>query len=779
MGGQQTGGFDVVMEFSEKPLQDVLGVALDTNDFLCGLLGFLQIPCQGFAVSVSLDRPTNPALTPDQTNAVDIQISGGLLVLWRIRIIAGIDVDRSNPLLQSARLNLHDRLYHLSATVGGAPVNTDALASNLRDIVRAIALPVMLPVTAEPAPTIAPTRLDVQVIDAAAGANAFAVGLTFGGGTPGDLAGLTSSAIPAGGDVAVMVGFGYLMRLMEPALEAGLGLEPGDFVDGHLTRRVEIDPENDVYLAKLDFTLVDKAISVRSRVEKSGTCYTASADFGGDFTLDVTNSVLHVGADLSDPDFDIDVPWYCWLGAAVLGLLLGGLIGAVLLPVLLHLVTSTVEDVVNTVADTVVAAVNAATPDLSSVPAVGFDLPLENAFIDDVGIGCRFVVRDTAPVRCQGTVRLRPGQELDLDNGRVGPAGTDGADLRWVGVDNHAELDALCISRIADTPWVRFDEVPRYRLYGLDYGDRSIPVADLGLLKVIDLPFVPDIEMFIPTMAIYGVRTNERRLAMIQVTGIADDAVTLRYKTFGVADPTVRILGDFACPPRKVSAVDLDGKLDVESVSSRPPIRRNPDLAAKVAPLLTRGTARRRDKPRPLTEIARLQEMAALEGTLGGSAEVQLRSGDAQVSLSASELLAVADERVQPMSQAIARRFAVIAVARQRTAVFTAVADRISDVSSVTWWINGIVLDADQHAASIDGVGYEFSQGGRQLSLTTDSKAVYEFELRAAVENANADRFETSRCIQFDPVCRHQYPVTSHWKDFVGVVKGYPTTVLR
>src|SRR6476620_339081 len=109
MGGQQSAGFDVVMEFSEKPLQDVLGVALDTNNFLCSLLGFLQIPCQGFAVSVSLDRPTNPALTADQTNAVDIQISGGVLVLWRIRIIAGIDVDRSNPALHSARLNFQDR----------------------------------------------------------------------------------------------------------------------------------------------------------------------------------------------------------------------------------------------------------------------------------------------------------------------------------------------------------------------------------------------------------------------------------------------------------------------------------------------------------------------------------------------------------------------------------------------------------------------------------------------------------------------------------------------
>jgi hypothetical protein len=345
-------------------------------------------------------------------------------------------------------------------------------------------------------------------------------------------------------------------------------------------------------------------------------------------------------------------------------------------------------------------------------------------------------------------------------------------------VDETAKLEALCISRIADTPWIRFDEVPRYRLYSLDYSVRSIPVSDLGILKIFDLPFGPDIEMFLPTMGVYVVRTNERRLAMIQVTGIKDDAVTLRYKTFGVADPTVRILGGFACPPREFAGVDVDGKF-VESVSTRPPLRPKVDLPAKLTPLLARGAPSRREKPRPFTEVARLEEMAALEGTLGGSAEVQLRSGDALVSLPASELLAVANIRQLPMSQAVSRRLAVLVVPRQRTAVFTAVADRISDVSSVTWWLNGTLLDDGQSDAIIDGVGYTFSQVGPKLTLTTDSRSAYEFELRAAVENANANRFETSRCILFDPVCRRQYPVLSRWRDFVGAVKGYPTTVLR
>jgi hypothetical protein len=674
-------------------------------------------------------------------------------------------------------LNLHDRLYHLSATIGPLPVDTTALGNYLRDAVRAIPLPVAVFVSSDPnASTVTPTRLDVRVIDATVGENAFAVCLTFGGGTPGNLANLTTSAIPAGSTATLMMGFGWLLRLMEPGIEAGIGLAPDDFVDGHLTRSVEIDSENDVNLTRLDFTLEDGFVQVRSRVEKNGFCYTASADFGGNFRLEVREGRLRVDADLSDPDFDIDVPWYCWIGAGFLGALLGGIVGAILVPLLLYLVTSTVENVVNTVAETIVDAINAATPSVD-VPAIGFDLFFQNAFVDDIGIGCRFVVRDTAPVRCQGTVRLRPGQELDLDDGTVG-ATVDGADLRWTGRDTAAKLEALCVSRLAGTPWFGFDEVPRYRLYGLDYSRRAVAVSELGFLRVIDLPFVDDIEMFLPSLAVYAVRTNERRMALVQVIGLEDDTVTLRYKTFGLADPVVKILGAFACPPRTHGPVVLDGKVKVDSVTTRPPIPPKADIPAKLAPLLAVSRSERRDAPRPLPEIERLQEMATLEGSLGSS-QVQLRSGDARVSLPASELLALADRRPIAMSDAITRRLAVITVQRQRTAVFTAIVDRINGVRSVTWWINGVLLDPSHAEAQIDGVGYKFSQSGLQLTLTTDSKSAYEFELRVAVENPNADRFTTAVCVTFDPVCRRTFPVVGHWKELVGVVKGVPTAVVR
>jgi len=780
MAGQQSAGFDLVMEYSEDPLQDALGVALDTNDFLCSFLQLLGIPCEGFRLSVSLDRPTDPVLTPAQTDAVDIQISGGILVTWRIRMIVGIDVNRSVPMLEFVQLNLRDRLYHLSATLGVVPLDTTVLANHLRDTVGSIPLPGGLVPSPNPNPTpFEPTRLDVKVVDAAVGPNAFAVCMTFGGGTPGNLANLTTSVIGAGNNATLMMGFDWLLRLMEPVIEAGLDLNDDDFEDGHLTHSVEIDDENDVHLTRLDFTLEDGFVKVRSRVEKNGFCYTASADFGGDFKLAVEESRLKVEADFSDPDLNLDIPWYCWIGTAFLGALLGGIIGAVLVPLLLYLVTSTVEDVVNTVADAIVDTINNATPSVD-VPAVGFDLVFQNAFVDDIGIGCRLVVRDTAPVRCQGTVRLRPGQELDLDDGKV-ESFVNGADLRWTGRDNAARLEALCVSRIADTPWVRFTEIPRYRSYGLDYTRRSIPVTELGFLHVIDLPFGSDIEMFIPSLAVYAVRTNERRIALIQVIDIDDDRVTLRYKTFGVTDPVVKIIGAFACPPRDHGPIVLGDKaVVVESVKTHPPVAPKADVRGKLAPLLAASRANKpREAPRPLPQVPRLEEMAALEGTLGGMAEVQLRVGDARVSLPASELLALARRGPITMSASIPRKTAIVAVSRQRTAMFTATVDRIFDVRSVTWWINRVLLDPVQGEANIDGVGYKFSQASLQLTLATDSKSAYEFELRLAVENESGDRFETSICVPYDPVCRRESPVAGHWKDFVGLVKGLPVSVLR
>src|SRR5262249_38617363 len=148
----------------------------------------------------------------------------------------------------------------------------------------------------------------------------------------------------------------------------------------------------------------------------------------------------------------------------------------------------------------------------------------------------------------------------------------------------------------------------------------------------------------------------------------------------------------FACPPRTHGPVVLDGRVKVSSVTTRPPIPLKTELPAKLAPLLAVSRAKRREGPRPLPAVARLQEMASMEGALGSS-QVQLRSGDARVSLPASELLELADLRSVAMSDAITRRSAIIAVQRQRTAVFTATVDRINGVRSVTWWINQVLLD--------------------------------------------------------------------------------------
>ena len=72
------------------------------------------------------------------------------------------------------------------------------------------------------------------------------------------------------------------------------------------------------------------------------------------------------------------------------------------------------------------------------------------------------------------------------------------------------------------------------------------------------------------------------------------------------------------------------------------------------------------------------------------------------------------------------------------------------------------------------GCGYKFSQNGLQLTLTTDSKSAYEFELRVAVEDANAERWGTAfACCSIRCAGAHILRL-EHWSRFVGVVKGSP-----
>ena len=87
----------------------------------------------------------------------------------------------------------------------------------------------------------------------------------------------------------------------------------------------------------------DGFIRVSASVSKSGFCYTATGTVGAKIMIAVVGGQLVVDAQVDAPKLDIDIPWYCWVAAVLVGGAILGIVGAVLLPVIMYVATHSVE----------------------------------------------------------------------------------------------------------------------------------------------------------------------------------------------------------------------------------------------------------------------------------------------------------------------------------------------------------------------------------------------------------------------------------------------------
>ena len=607
MAGTQTAGFDLVLQFSEEAYQELLGVFFDTSGLIPRLVDLIPgLEAEDFSLTVSLDRPTDVPLTPPAENPLDLRlVLGQGAAAATFRIVVGITVDRAATDRDTVRIDFPGSISFAEVRVGGVALPIPNLVGRLAGLLPAVpVLPVPVDRGATEPTTI--TRADFRIVDdvSAADRDATAGMLTFGGGVVGNAAALRSF-VPDGGRGAVGIFFNWIARMAVPALERALDLPAGSFTIGpdsaSLNRTVRVDEDEDVDLTKLTISLDDGFIRIDARVTKSGFCYDASGDVGAKLRLAVvpepdpdrpgrTRGRLQASVEIGDPDVDVDIPWYCWLAAGVIGAALGGLllgvigavVGTVLVPLILWIATDTVEGTIDRVADRIVEAINQAVPDVD-VPAFGVDILFQSVFIDDVVIRASLEIQDRAPIRCEGTVRLHPGQSLDLDLGRVTDAASAPGDLRWVGQSWGRRLETGCQAGLARTGRTDLGGVQRFQLYGLPYQTRTgLGVLELGRFDPFGI-FTGD---FIDeSRAVLAVRTNEGRYALAQATRIDQTSwVELRYRTYEKKVPTVSIAGEFQCtfPPvisTDVTAVfeparTVEGKPALRQVTAAGPMRR-------------------------------------------------------------------------------------------------------------------------------------------------------------------------------------------------------------
>ena len=552
MAGTQTHGYDLVIEFAEQAVQDIVSAFFDADGLLSDLLSGIGAPASvanAFTVIVAFDRPTDvPSSDPD---VVDIQLllgEGGTGSLGHLRVVAGVDIEPTDH-FDIARIDLENRLerteFAVTSLSGTVNAGLNLLFRNaLRDHVKSIPL-VPIPVERTTTSTTLIKAGDVRIVDDTSGADKDAVGflLTWGGGSAGNRTAFTQSFLDPGQRGGIAISFEWLCRVISPAIDSSLNLG-GAFTDCHLTRTVRIDEDKEVDLTALSLEPDDDFIRVSATVTKSGFCYDASGTVSARIRMAVDDGVLSVTVEVDDPHVDVDIPWYCWLAGAVIGAIVAGVIGAVLVPIIIYIAQESVEGTINSVAARVADAINSINLN-ATIPMPGVRIFFQRVFIDDIDIACDIIVTDNVPVRSEGVVTLTPGTAVDLDTGQVGPADLGGADVACTGAGFDRQLRAVCGARLARTGLHRIDGITRSALYRFTY-DAPNPVALLELARL--NPFgVLFGDPFDETDIVIAVHTNEGRYAVVQAVEVDNASIRLRYRTWEKRVETLQITGDFQC----------------------------------------------------------------------------------------------------------------------------------------------------------------------------------------------------------------------------------------
>jgi hypothetical protein len=417
----------------------------------------------------------------------------------------------------------------------------------------------------------------------------------------------------------------------------------------------------------------------------------------------------------NDPVIDVNLEWWVYLAAAVVGAIIGGIIagvigaivGAILVPLIMWIAEQQLDGLINDVAHRIGEVLRQLNLNVD-IEAVGLNIVFQQVHIDDIVIGSDVVVKTDAPIKSEGVITVKNGQWFDLDNGSIGDSTLASADMA-LEATNEADpparrLRTLCCSRLARTGSSAFD-IPRHALYGLDY-DSPVAIQDTELTHIIPFPNLPWVTfptIYIPSLLVYAVQTSEQRFSIIQVVEVREDHVKIRYRTFEKPVPRVRIVGEF-----KVEELGL-GITPGSGIAGA-------DIAL--------------DKAR-FVPVAMTAESAAM----------------ANRPAMASARLPTCDERPKVQQTSPGKWQTHVIRRRSKVGRFRAAVQNLHP-SKYQWSINRTDLTANVGSVNLQGVAVGYTIEGAVITLRPDTNEKFDFELGVKVFAEDGSSVTTARCIE-------------------------------
>ncbi|MNU25631.1 hypothetical protein D3C71_139810 [compost metagenome] len=737
MAGTQTHGFDMVIEISTLTIQNLLSATFDNDGLLGSLLPGTIGSLDGFGLSVDFNRPSGiPASAANPVRLLfNLNFSSGNS--GTLEVVVGMDVDRTDSDFDKVILDFVNKIFRCTLSVSGIPTAiTNVAATFIQDKLNNNNIPLIpIPVNRTSTSTTSITRADVKVIDDSTATNNDAIGimLTYGGGAAGNMNDFTSAFSREGAGAAVAINFDWICRNISPRIESGIGLPAGSF--SGCTFNGDFEIREGVRLTNLSVRPADDHIVLTGRVAKSGFCYEASGSFTARIRVAIVGGELRVSFETDNPDIDLDIPWYCWIGAAVLGALLGGVIfgvtgtivGAIIVPLLLWIAQSVIESTIENITGQVTDSINGI--DDISIQLVGIDTILDQAFIDDLTVTYDMSPREYWPVKSEGVLTVRSGQYFDLDNGIIKNEQFGGADLRLEGWEQGRNLKVLCGSAIAPLANGKpFSSMRHFDLLMLSYGiTGNLPLPYFA--NYIPIPFISD--QYFETGRLTAIRTSDNALGIFVVINVTRDEFIIRYKTYKSDIYTLDFSGNFSCKPFRF----FDEHIKLEEATYIDARNINNKMQERLTALATQSQ-------KSVAHVMRSAVPAA------ASANKMERL---PVMVDENILKAQIMQINKPAGNWIGR---YITVRDKKTANFTARINGNLQVTTYTWVVDGHALG--QQASGVVKVkneDFEYTTNGKTLTLGSKSAAELDVPIKLMVTFDNGIADSIIKCIPYKNTC--------------------------
>lgn len=735
MAGNQTNGFDMVMEISEGTLQNLISAIFDNEGFLGNIIPTNIGLLEGFGLTLDFDRATGipaSAANPIQLS-FDLNFVGGNS--GQLDLVVGMDVDRNDPGLDKVILDFPNQLFRCDLSVTGIPsIVTNAAATLIQNVLDNNTIPLIpIPVDRTSSSSLTIVRADVKVIDDSSSTDNDALGiiLSFGGGVAGNLNNFTAAFARDGAGAAVAINFSWICRNISPKIEEGIGLPSGSFAGCSFSGEHEI--RDGVKLTRMAIRPAIDFIELTGTVTKSGTCYDASGTFTARIMVAIVAGELRVSFETDDPNIDVDIPWYCYLAAGVLGALLGGIIfgivgaivGGVLLPLLLYIAESVVESTIENITQEISDAINGI-EDIS-VQLVGVDSILDTAFIDDMTVGYNLYPQEYWPIKSEGVLTLRSGNYADLDNGIVRSENFGGADLKLSGTDRSRKLTILCGTLCSELHAGKsFAHIRRFDLLMLNYALNGVLPFDLFAFGF-PLPFGQS--QYFETHRIFAYKSSDGSFGFFTVSKVSNDTFTLKYKTYKSSIYSIDLLGRFSCgratgTKAKISQGDLiyTNAIELNQISKRN-LELNPVL---------RQETQKMQKLRQIVTAPVLDRMKL-------------------------DLLADPELKIEPKYERVIGKWSrhYLAELPVKTGHFHAAVTGNLKVNQFTWIVQHNALPQNASGSIlINNQKFDYKTAGGKLSLSSKSKVDLDVIIKVVVAFESGLSDQVIKCVSYRNDCR-------------------------